>query len=115
MPLRRIACALAPLAVLAGCSTFTPGGASSGTIGTPPAAAPAPVWVPTGGTCSAGPAQSAVGQNATATVMEQARKRSGALMARIVRPGQVVTQDYNPERLNLQVDASGRITSLSCG
>lgn len=109
-PLRRIACALAPLAVLAGCSSLPSG---SPAPSQPPAAAP--VWVPTGGTCSAAPAQSAVGQNATASVMEQARKRSGALMARIVRPGQALTQEFNAERLNLQVDGSGRILAVRCG
>lgn len=109
MPLRRFACALAPLAVLAGCSTFTPNGAPA----SPPAAAP--VWVPTGGTCSAAPAQSAIGQNATASVMEQARKRSGALMARIVRPGQMLTKEFNAEQLNLEVDGAGRIVAVRCG
>ncbi|MBX3429246.1 MAG: hypothetical protein KF779_06670 [Hyphomonadaceae bacterium] len=33
---------------------------------------------------------------------------------RIIQPGQPVTQDFVPERLNLITDANGIITSLEC-
>ncbi|MDD2702023.1 MAG: hypothetical protein PHH36_12410 [Sideroxydans sp.] len=36
-----------------------------------------PTGAPRGGTCDAGPAQSAVGHNSTASVVEAARVRSG--------------------------------------
>lgn len=101
---RLAACAVLPLALIAGC----------GSLGPATPAAPAP-WTPTGGTCNAAPAQSAVGQNATASVTEQARQRSGALIARILRPGQMVTQEYDAQRLNLEVDATGRILAARCG
>ena len=94
-------CALVGLTVLAGCSSPRPHAS--------------PVWQPQGGTCSAGPAQSVVGQQATASVMEQARQRSGALMARILRPGQAVTKEVDAERLTLEVDAQGRIVAVRCG
>lgn len=35
--------------------------------------------------------------------------------ARIVRPGQPVTMDFNPGRLNVLLDAGGRIAGFSCG
>lgn len=105
--MRRLAYALVPAALLAGCSGL-------GTTTQQPAAPP-PVWKPQGGTCNAAPAQGAVGQNATATAVEQARKRSGALMARILRPGQAVTQEHDAQRLNLEVDAAGRIVAVRCG
>lgn len=92
---------LAGLALLAGCSSPRPHAS--------------PVWQPQGGACSAGPAQTVVGQQATAPVMEQARQRSGALMARILRPGQAVTKEFDAERLNLEVDAQGRIVAVRCG
>ena len=60
-------------------------------------------------------AQFAVGQNSTASVMESARARSGAHMARILRPGQVTTMEFNAQRLNLEVDAGGRIVAARCG
>ena len=34
---------------------------------------------------------------------------------RIIKPGQMVTMDYNPTRLNVPVNAAGTILSLSCG
>ncbi len=36
-------------------------------------------------------------------------------MARILRPGQMVTKEYNAQRLNLEVDANGRIVAVRCG
>jgi len=65
--------------------------------------------------CNAQPAQFAVGQSSTATVMESARVRSGAQMARILRPGQITTKEFNAQRLNLEVDATGRIIAVRCG
>ena len=34
--------------------------------------------------------------------------------ARVIRPGTAVTRDFRRERLNVIVDAEGRITSLEC-
>lgn len=34
--------------------------------------------------------------------------------ARVIRPGTPVTRDFRRERLNVIVDAEGRITSLEC-
>ncbi len=34
---------------------------------------------------------------------------------RIIRPGTVVTMDYNPVRLNIGLDAQERITRVWCG
>jgi len=65
--------------------------------------------------CNAQPAQFAVGQSSTASVMESARARSGAQMARILRPGQITTKEFNAQRLNLEVDATGRIIAVRCG
>jgi hypothetical protein len=36
-------------------------------------------------------------------------------MVRILRPGQMVTKEFDPERLNLEVDAAGRIIAARCG
>lgn len=74
-----------------------------------------PTGAPLGGTCDAGPAQSAVGQSSTAKVVEAARVRSGARMARILRPGQMITKEFDAQRLNLEVDANGRIVAVRCG
>lgn len=102
-----LACSLALGAALTGCASH---GQTPALPGSPPASAPAPVAA-----CNAQPAQFAVGQNSTASIMESARVRSGAQMARILRPGQMVTKEFNAQRLNLQVDANGRILAVSCG
>ena len=68
-----------------------------------------------GNECKAADAQFAVGQNADAALLEQARQRSGSRIARILRPGQMVTMEYSAERLNLDVDASGKVTRVRCG
>lgn len=65
--------------------------------------------------CDAAAAQSAVGQQATPEAVEQARKDAGAKIARVLKPGQVVTMEYNGGRLNLHVDAQNAITSATCG
>ena len=66
-------------------------------------------------TCQAAPAQWAVGKTNTEHVVTEARQRAGAYMVRVLRPGQAVTMEFNAERLNLEVDATGRITAARCG
>jgi hypothetical protein len=34
---------------------------------------------------------------------------------RLIRPGDAVTEDFNPARLNVTLDAQGHILSLTCG
>jgi hypothetical protein len=34
--------------------------------------------------------------------------------ARIIRPGEMVTQDFMPERLNIRVGPDGKVASLQC-
>lgn len=101
---------LSAAVTMTACSGYGP--ASPAPASPPPAAsAPAPVATP----CNAQPAQNAVGQNSTASVMESARVRSGAQMARILRPGQMITKEFDAQRLNLEVDGSGRIVAVRCG
>ncbi|SDM20326.1 Peptidase inhibitor I78 family protein [Oryzisolibacter propanilivorax] len=103
----------AALVALAGCSSIgLPGGGSTAPAAPPPIGAST---APKGGTCNAQAAQWAVGQSATAKVVEQARVRAGARMARTLRPDQPATLEFNAERLNLQLDAGGKVTAARCG
>ena len=43
------------------------------------------------------------------------RARSGASIVRWLSPGQAVTMEFNPARLNLTLDARSRITKVACG
>lgn len=129
MEMHRIAgwLAFGGLALLTGCAGMTGGGgmgmgSGGSATGTPgvqaPATPPAPQWQtpgPRGGTCNAAPAQSAIGQQSTGAVIEKARVASGAAMARVLRPNQPTTLEFNHDRLNVVVDAAGRITAVRCG
>lgn len=99
---------LAMAAVLAGCST---GGDAGGNAG---GAAPA---APTGndGRCDASGADFAMGKQASAELLEQARKASGSQIARILKPHDVVTLEYRSERLNLNVNEQGVVNRVNCG
>lgn len=104
---------LAAAAAMGACSGYgTTPAPSSSSAGAGAGAAPPP---PPGGQCNAQPAQGVVGQSSTSTVVESARARSGAQMARILRPGQMITKEFNAQRLNLEVDANGRILAVTCG
>ncbi|WP_322963738.1 I78 family peptidase inhibitor [Sphingomonas fuzhouensis] len=42
-------------------------------------------------------------------------KRTGARSLRVIAPGDAVTMDYRPDRLNIETDAAGRVVRLKCG
>ena len=65
--------------------------------------------------CDQAAAQWALGKTNTESNIGEARKRAGAYMARVLRPGQPTTREFNAERLNLEVDATGRIIKAFCG
>jgi hypothetical protein len=70
---------------------------------------------PVAGRCNAAPAQFAVGRNADAALENEARTRAGAKTVRVLKPNQIVTMEFNAERLNLSVDDAGRVTRVACG
>jgi hypothetical protein len=74
--------------------------------------APAPPSV-TG--CQPEPAQFALGQLATPSLVQEAQRRAGAARARVLRPGQAVTMEFDGTRLNLDVDAGNRVLRARCG
>lgn len=65
--------------------------------------------------CNAEAAKSAIGKEATPQVVEQARIDAGAQIARVLRPGQVVTMEYHDSRLNIDVNDRNAIIGLRCG
>lgn len=76
----------------------------------PPPAAPA-----TTGSCQVAPARFAIGHVLGEAIVDEMRRRSGANLVRVVRPGQVVTLEFSPDRLTVDVDAASRITAVRCG
>lgn len=78
----------------------------------PPMGGPMP---PLEDRCNAELAKSAIGKAATAEVVEQARIDARADIARVLRPGQVVTMEFRAGRLNLDVNDRNTIVGLRCG
>ncbi|MGH8061617.1 MAG: I78 family peptidase inhibitor [Pseudoxanthomonas sp.] len=64
--------------------------------------------------CDAGKASNAIGQLPLAEVVEAARNAAGAEVVRTLRQGQPITKEFRVGRLNLVLDAEGRIGSANC-
>ena len=64
--------------------------------------------------CDASKASGAIGQLPQAEVVEAARKAAGADVVRTLRHGQPITKEFRVGRLNLVLDAEGRIASANC-
>lgn len=75
-----------------------------------PAAAPAQP-----AECSAQAAIALQSQPFGAALQAEAQRLSGARVVRVIRPGQAVTMDFNPFRLNIELDAADRVIRLRCG
>lgn len=98
MLFRHIPASLALLALLAACSS----------VDKP--AAPHP-----DATCRAEAVPGLLGKLATAERVEMAREQTGAKSVRVLAPGDAATMDYNPQRLNIEIDEAELIQRISCG
>lgn len=80
----------------------------------PAPAAPPPTAVDAAA-CDAVQAQWLVGKIPTEAEVEQARTDAGAQSVRSLKPGQMVTMEFNATRLNLDVDDTGAVVGARCG
>ena len=71
---------------------------------------PMPYPEPDSNACGAAELQGLVGQRAS--VLDTMRFSQPT---RIIRPGEAVTMDYSPNRLNIEINESDRIARVSCG
>ena len=67
------------------------------------------------GRCEAKAAEFAIGKQASPQLLEQARSRSGAQIARILKPNDMITLEYRSDRLNLNTDANLVVNRVNCG
>ncbi|WP_240912086.1 I78 family peptidase inhibitor [Pseudomonas aeruginosa] len=115
MPLKQFSSALVLAVLLAGCSSNGDGPSTEGaSVATGSASAPAATPA-ADGRCDANAGQAYVGKQASAAIVEEARRAAGAEVARALRPHDAVTMDYNSRRLNIDVDDTLVIKRLSCG
>ncbi len=100
------------LATLAGCSSTTN---TASTTSSQDATTTSSSYMNQPGQCDADPAQNLLGKAPRPDVLAQAKQLSGAKQLRTLLPGQVMTMEYNPERLNILVGDSDTITRINCG
>ncbi|RYF54334.1 MAG: peptidase inhibitor I78 [Comamonadaceae bacterium] len=100
---------LASTALIAACAAPTPAPAP------PLAVAPAAPPKTRDAQCNAEAAKFTVGQPFTPQLEAAARARAGAITSRMLKPHQVTTMEFNEGRLNIDVDARNRVTSVRCG
>lgn len=74
-----------------------------------------PVKGSTGRVCNAAKAQSLVGRAASAELGAEALRLAGAETLRWLQPGDIVTMEYREDRLNVELDATGRVKAVRCG
>ncbi len=65
--------------------------------------------------CNSAAATWAIGERASPRVIERATYESGARSARVIAPGQMVTMEFNGDRLSIYTDGVGRIRDVRCG
>lgn len=103
--MRALAAPLLATALLAACSTAPVDPKAPGPVTTHPA----------GGDCRMAGAQFALGRTADAALLTEAAQRAGAKTVRVLRPNQVITMEFNAQRLNLEVDKANRVVAARCG
>lgn len=67
------------------------------------------------GPCTSEGLESLIGKTRSAETEAEAKRLSGAKTFRWISPGMAVTMDYRTDRLNLDLDAQGKITRAHCG
>ncbi len=106
MPFKLLTPAIAGL-LLVGCA---------GMSSPPPhESAPPPPRVEASGECGAARVQDRVGRDYSEALGQSIRDESGAAAMRVIRPGEAVTLDYRPDRLNVRLDDDDVISEIGCG
>lgn len=70
---------------------------------------------PTAATCRSEALAQFIGQPASQELGERMLRASGARIIRWVPKGGVITMEFSPERLTVQLDGSNRVESANCG
>lgn len=69
--------------------------------------------------CVAAPQENACGAAGMQDLVERDKSALAAMTlpvgSRVIEPGTAITEDYRPDRLNIDVDATGRISGVWCG
>ena len=105
----RISRFLVTCVLAAGCGTLACSGRSDTTT------TPSPSPPSASGSCDATQAQFAMGQAASADLLERAKTAAGAGSARYLRPNQPITMEFLASRLNLNLNGRDVVDGVRCG
>ncbi len=103
----------APVTAPAPPPTSQPAPPSDSAQPVPGATTPAPV--PLADECGASKLGDYLNQLASADITTKIEQTVGHARIRTIKPGDAVTMDFRPDRLNVEIGADGRITRLRCG
>jgi len=67
------------------------------------------------GVCSTDRTSSIQGHHISSELEQRAQQLSGAREVRVLRPGQVITREHRPDRLNVQLDSYDVVVRVHCG
>lgn len=67
------------------------------------------------GNCRAETSQGLIGQPFTRKMRDRLRSRTRAFKVRAVHPGEMVTQEYDANRVTVTLDAHDHIAAIRCG
>lgn len=76
---------------------------------------PASAIPDTPSTCDDSRAQWAVGRPANEALLDRVAADARVKFARTLKPGQMVTLEYNGDRVNVELDENGVVRSVRCG
>jgi hypothetical protein len=65
--------------------------------------------------CDASKAEWMIGQQPTAELLARGAADAGAQVSRYIRHDEMVTMEYHPSRLNVDLDEDGLIRAVRCG
>ena len=68
-----------------------------------------------GGECNVSHLQNMLGKQIDRKVVDELQEDANANSVRVLAPGDITTMDFNPQRLNIDIDDSETIVRLSCG
>ena len=119
----RLTTLLAPLALaalLGGCAAPAADGSTTGASRTSNTSDSGTAYTPmpsgsASADCNTDSVQNLLGQTYSGSVGEAARQRSGSRVIRLLKPGEVMTMEYDPSRINIILDDKGAIQALRCG
>ncbi|WP_033365709.1 I78 family peptidase inhibitor [Bordetella sp. FB-8] len=119
----RLPSLLAPLALtalLGGCAAPGASGSSASVAGPSSPSGSGTSYTPMSSDspssdCDSDRVQNMLGQTYSDGTGESVRRRSGSRAIRLLEPGQVMTMEYDPYRINIILDGKGAIQALHCG